>query len=113
MMEYPWTREIEDIAREFNVDIHTGLTEAQVRLSLQKYGKNGKGPSLPKVPLFSSSDGSRSRSLPLNCFTNLWRCSVTRRPADAVMEISPWTIQGSVGGDITWVGGNFICPCNH
>jgi hypothetical protein len=42
MMEYAWTREIEDIAREFNVDLHTGLTKRQVRLSLQKYGKNGK-----------------------------------------------------------------------
>jgi hypothetical protein len=41
-MENAWTREIEDIAREFNVDIRTGLTEPQFRLSLLKYGKNGK-----------------------------------------------------------------------
>ena len=45
-MEYAWTREIEDIAREFSVDVHTGLTEPQIRLSLQKYGKNGKSSSL-------------------------------------------------------------------
>ena len=50
-MEYAWTREIDDIAREFNVDIHTGLTRQQVALSLQKYGKNGKpSPDPPAVP---------------------------------------------------------------
>ena len=54
MMEHAWTREIEDIAREFNLDTHTGLTEPQIRLSLQKYGKNGKASSL----LASLSDGS-------------------------------------------------------
>jgi hypothetical protein len=42
MMEFAWTREIEDIAREFNVDLHTGLTDRQFRLALQEYGKNGK-----------------------------------------------------------------------
>lgn len=41
MMEYGWTREIEDIACEFSVDINKGLTGAQVKSSLQKYGKNG------------------------------------------------------------------------
>ena len=50
MMEYAWTREIEDIAREFNVDLHTGLTKRQVRLSHHKYGKNGKE-HLPRAPL--------------------------------------------------------------
>jgi hypothetical protein len=51
MMEYAWTREIDDIAREFNVDIHTGLTRQQVALSLQKYGKNGNPPHHPS-PIF-------------------------------------------------------------
>jgi hypothetical protein len=41
-MENAWTREIDDITREFNnVDVHTGLSSHQVRLSLEKYGKNG------------------------------------------------------------------------
>ena len=50
-MEYAWTREIEDIAREFSVDLHKGLTKRQARLSLQKHGKNGKD-HLPRVSLF-------------------------------------------------------------
>ena len=40
-MENAWTREIEDIAREFNLDLRNGLTESQVRIALEKYGKNG------------------------------------------------------------------------
>jgi len=45
-MEDAWTREIDDIAREFNVNLHTGLTESQVQQNLEKYGKNGMS-SLP------------------------------------------------------------------
>ena len=57
-MEYAWTREIDDIAREFNVDIHTGLTTQQVALSLQKYGKNGKpSPDPPASPPMVASIG--------------------------------------------------------
>jgi hypothetical protein len=40
-MEHAWTREVEDIAREFNVDVHSGLTEKQVLAALKKYGTNG------------------------------------------------------------------------
>lgn len=40
-MENAWTQEIEDIARELDVDLHTGLTTAQVQTALSKYGKNG------------------------------------------------------------------------
>lgn len=40
-MENAWTREVEDVAREFGLDLHTGLTEAQVHKARQKYGKNG------------------------------------------------------------------------
>lgn len=51
-MEYAWTREIDEIAREFNVDLHAGLSRQQVASALQKYGKNGK--PLPDPPLFSA-----------------------------------------------------------
>lgn len=40
-MEDAWTREIEDIAREYNVNIHTGLTHQQVIELREKYGLNG------------------------------------------------------------------------
>jgi hypothetical protein len=40
-MENAWTRGIEDIARELDVDLHTGLTNHQVQTALSKYGKNG------------------------------------------------------------------------
>jgi len=43
-MENAWTRGIEDIARELDVDLHTGLTTAQVQTALSKYGKNGSHP---------------------------------------------------------------------
>ena len=49
-MEDAWTREIDDIAREFNVNLHTGLTESQVQQNLEKYGKNG----MPSLPSFQS-----------------------------------------------------------
>lgn len=46
-MENAWTREVDDIAREFhNVDLHSGLSAHQVLLSLEKYGKNGNLPVL-------------------------------------------------------------------
>jgi hypothetical protein len=49
-MENAWTREVDDIAREFhNVDLHTGLSSHQVLLSLEKYGKNGNLP-VPTAP---------------------------------------------------------------
>jgi hypothetical protein len=41
IMDNAWTREIEDIARELDVDLHTGLTNTQVQTALSKYGKNG------------------------------------------------------------------------
>jgi hypothetical protein len=44
-MEQAWTHEVEDIAREFNVDVHCGLSEAQVSAALTKYGKNGTSQS--------------------------------------------------------------------
>ena len=40
-MEKAWIRDVEDVAREFSLDLHTGLTEAQVQKARQKYGKNG------------------------------------------------------------------------
>lgn len=40
-MENAWTREIEDIAREFNTNLHKGLTHQQVLQAREEYGKNG------------------------------------------------------------------------
>jgi Cation transporter/ATPase, N-terminus len=45
-MENPWTKEVDDIATELNVDLHTGLTQDQVTNRLDRYGKNGIFPYL-------------------------------------------------------------------
>jgi Cation transporter/ATPase, N-terminus len=40
-MDFAWTRQIQDIARELDVDIHTGLSDKKAALAIQHYGKNG------------------------------------------------------------------------
>ena len=105
-MEDAWTREIDDIAREFNVTLHTGLTESQVQQNLAKYGKNGTSPS-PRLP--------RNAVLvcPSCCVgfcvdSELTLYSSSRGSTDPVMASCIGTVQGSVSYYIAWFGTHFI-----
>jgi hypothetical protein len=41
IMDYPWTKDIEDITNLYNVDEKVGLSEERVRLDFHRYGPNG------------------------------------------------------------------------
>ena len=92
-MENAWTLEIDDIARQLNVDLHSGLTQKQVAQALEKYGKNGNSTS-PIISLLSA--------------LLIWRFSVARGFTYAIMEVSVGTIQGSVSVDIIGLGNHFL-----
>ena len=106
-MDDAWTREIDDIAREFNVNLHTGLTESQVQQNLAQYGKNGT------YYLNSFRDSSLRVLWFVVVFLSvelvLILCSATRRSTNPVMATCPGTVQRSVGDYITWFGIHFIC----
>lgn len=85
-MENAWTREIDDIARELAVDLHTGLTDTKVNAALTKYGKNGT----------CHSEGG------------LLTGSVAGGFAYSAMAAGAGTVQGSVSDHIAWFGGDFV-----
>ena len=85
-MENAWTREIDDIVRELAVDLHSGLTDTQVKAALTKYGKNG----------ICHLEGG------------LLTGSVTGGFTDSVVAAGTGTVQGSVSDHITWFSGDFV-----
>jgi len=42
IIDYPWTKDIEDITHLYNVDEEVGLSEERVREGFERYGPNGK-----------------------------------------------------------------------
>jgi Cation transporter/ATPase, N-terminus len=85
-MENAWTREIDEIARELAVDLHTGLTDTQVHAALSKYGKNGI----------------------CHLHGGLLTGSIAGGFTDSAMAAGAGTVQGSVGDYIAWFGGDFV-----
>ena len=85
-MENAWTREIDDIARELGVDLHTGLTNTQVNAALTKYGKNGICQLEGRLLTGSVAGG----------FTH------------SAVATGAGTVQGSVSDYITWFSGDVV-----
>jgi hypothetical protein len=41
IIDYPWTKTIEDVTDIYSVDQNTGLSEERVRRDFEQYGPNG------------------------------------------------------------------------
>ena len=68
VIDYPWTKTIEDVTKQYDVNEEVGLSEERVREDLARYGPNG--------------------NLRISCRTifSLFFCRITSRRGQTTLE---------------------------